>query len=103
MMEVMKVTPKIQRAVMNGQLTDRNNVANWLIDQKDVMPRLNARVLDAPVTKKYIDFNDIRPCKAKTLAQFLPLSPTEKSQCLLEKSIYLTRSDEQATMVGYFF
>lgn len=114
MMEIMKVTPKIQRAIMNGrgvgnifygflgQLTDRNNVGNWLLDQKEVMPRLNARVLDAPLAKKYIDYSETAPCKAKTLAQFLPLSSGEKSQCLLEKSVYLTRSEDQSTMVGRF-
>ena len=41
--------------ILSGRLKDRSNVANWLMEQKDVMPRLNARVLDAPTTKNYLD------------------------------------------------
>ncbi|CAI4232616.1 unnamed protein product [Auanema sp. JU1783] len=79
MLEVMKITPKIQRAVRKGQLTDRVNVGNWLVDQKDVMPRLNKRVLDAPSTENYLDLTEVSPCKAKTLVQFNTLTSNEKS------------------------
>ncbi|CAI4233074.1 unnamed protein product [Auanema sp. JU1783] len=100
MLEVMKITPKIQRAVQKGQLTDRVNVGNWLVDQKDVMPRLNKRILDAPSTKNYLDLTDVSPCKAKTLVQFNTLTSNEKSQCLVEKSKYLSKSDDEATLAN---
>lgn len=38
-------------------------------------------------------------CKAKTLAQFLPLSPTDKTQCVVEKTKYLKRNDDDITLV----
>lgn len=34
------------------------NVGNWVLEQGDVMPRLNKRILDAPATKRYLDLTD---------------------------------------------
>ncbi|PAV57236.1 hypothetical protein WR25_11477 [Diploscapter pachys] len=97
MYEVMKISPTIQRAVMEGRLKDRSNVANWLMEQKDVMPRLNARVLDAPTTKNYLDLTASTPCKASTLTQFGTLTAPQKSQCILEWAKYLQKSEEDIT------
>ncbi|PAV88980.1 hypothetical protein WR25_14939 [Diploscapter pachys] len=97
MYEVMKITPTIQRAVMEGRLKDRSNVANWLMEQKDVMPRLNGRVLDAPTTKNYLDLTASTPCKASTLTQFGTLAAPQKSQCILEWAKYLQKSEEDIT------
>lgn len=34
------------------------NVGNWVLEQGDVMPRLNKRILDAPATKRFLDLTD---------------------------------------------
>ena len=44
--EIMRQTPVIQRAVYNKELTDNDDVLDWLMKQNNVMPRLNKRVLD---------------------------------------------------------
>lgn len=36
---VMRVTPRIQRAIMDNKLVEKHNVAKWIMEQADVMPR----------------------------------------------------------------
>ncbi|ESP03274.1 hypothetical protein LOTGIDRAFT_137613 [Lottia gigantea] len=43
--EIMTATPTIQKAVYNGELTDRENVLDWLMSKDNVLPRLNSRIL----------------------------------------------------------
>lgn len=43
--EIMRQTPVIQKAVYQGELTDADNILDWLMSQKTVMPRLNKRIL----------------------------------------------------------
>ncbi|GMR33603.1 hypothetical protein PMAYCL1PPCAC_03798, partial [Pristionchus mayeri] len=96
MMEVMRITPKIQRAVMSGKLTDKMNVGNWVLEQGDVMPRLNKRVLDAPATKRYLDLTDTTPCTVKSLSDFARLSDAKKAGCVAERVRYVQRGEEDA-------
>lgn len=60
--EIMKQTTAIQKAIYKGELTDSNDVLEWLMSQKSVMPRLNRLILNTDensnsVINKYIDFN----------------------------------------------
>lgn len=54
---IMKQTPTIQRAVMTGKLTDKDNVQNWIMSQPDVLPRRNPRLLADPTS--YISALDV--------------------------------------------
>ncbi|CAD6189361.1 unnamed protein product [Caenorhabditis auriculariae] len=94
MTEVMKITPKIQKAVMEGRLQDRGNVANWLLDQKDVMPKINDRILNAPSEKRYVDLFSGKQCEAKTLTQFNALTAEDKGSCVMDKMKYVQKSTE---------
>ncbi|GMT33941.1 hypothetical protein PFISCL1PPCAC_25238 [Pristionchus fissidentatus] len=96
MMEVMRISPKIQRAIMNGKLTDKSNVGNWVLEQGDVMPRLNKRILDAPATKRYVDLTDTTTCTAKTTSDFARLSDAKKSGCIAERMRYVQRGEEDS-------
>ncbi|XP_035228299.1 UDP-glucose:glycoprotein glucosyltransferase 1-like [Stegodyphus dumicola] len=51
--EIMRQTPFLQKSVYKGELTDSHNILDFLMDQKNVMPRLNQRVLSSEST--YID------------------------------------------------
>ncbi|XP_028968483.1 UDP-glucose:glycoprotein glucosyltransferase 1 [Galendromus occidentalis] len=46
--EVMKQTPKIQKAIYKGELVEDDNVIDFLMTRENVMPRLNERILNAP-------------------------------------------------------
>jgi UDP-glucose:glycoprotein glucosyltransferase len=43
--EIMRQTPVIQKAVYNKELSDSNDITDWLMGQKSVLPRLNHRIL----------------------------------------------------------
>ncbi|GMT03040.1 hypothetical protein PENTCL1PPCAC_25214, partial [Pristionchus entomophagus] len=96
MMEVMRISPKIQRAVMSGKLTDKMNVGNWVLEQGDVMPRLNRRILDAPSTKRFLDLTDTTACAAKSLSDYARLSEGKKAGCVAERMRYVQRGEEDA-------
>lgn len=44
--EVMSQTANFQKAVYKGKLTDSMDVLDYLMDQPNIMPRLNDRVLN---------------------------------------------------------
>ncbi|XP_054270383.1 UDP-glucose:glycoprotein glucosyltransferase-like isoform X1 [Macrosteles quadrilineatus] len=52
--EIMTQTPAVQKAVYRGDLTDGMNVLDYLMDQPNVMPRLNERILQTE-DSKYLD------------------------------------------------
>ncbi|KAK9504391.1 hypothetical protein O3M35_010731 [Rhynocoris fuscipes] len=43
--EIMNQTPALQKAVYKGDLTDKDNVIDYLMNRPNIMPRLNERVL----------------------------------------------------------
>lgn len=45
----MKQTYPLQKAVMSGKLTNKDNVQNWIMSQPDVLPRVNDRLLNEAV------------------------------------------------------
>lgn len=45
----MKQTYPLQKAVMSGKLTNKDNVQNWIMSQPDVLPRVNNRFLNEAV------------------------------------------------------
>uniref|UniRef100_A0A1I7TWE2 UDP-glucose:glycoprotein glucosyltransferase n=1 Tax=Caenorhabditis tropicalis TaxID=1561998 RepID=A0A1I7TWE2_9PELO len=101
MMEVMKISPKIQRAIMEGKLTDRMNVGNWVLDQKDVMPRINKRILSAPSKKIYVDLLGSKECK--TLEGADKLSEVDKAACILQTTKYLQKATNDAILPVTFW
>uniref|UniRef100_A0A914YQY2 UDP-glucose:glycoprotein glucosyltransferase n=1 Tax=Panagrolaimus superbus TaxID=310955 RepID=A0A914YQY2_9BILA len=94
-MKVMKQTSNIQRAVMTGKLNDKENVQNWILSQADVLPRLNARLLDEPTD--YLPVNDVFPCETTNPSKFASLIASKKTSCMIEKAKYLTRNEEEKT------
>ncbi|KAK0404333.1 hypothetical protein QR680_017401 [Steinernema hermaphroditum] len=93
--EVMKQTPKIQMAVMKGRLTDRDNVMKWIMSQPEVLPRINARVLD--VDQKFAPLSTIAQCSAKSVSNFAALDADAKGECIMERMKYLTKSEDDIT------
>uniref|UniRef100_A0A914C391 UDP-glucose:glycoprotein glucosyltransferase n=1 Tax=Acrobeloides nanus TaxID=290746 RepID=A0A914C391_9BILA len=95
LMQVMKQTPILQRAIMSGKLTDKDNVQNWLLSQPDILPRLNNRLLAPP--SMHLPLNDVFPCSTTTLVKFNALTFDQKAQCIVEKMKYLTKTEETTT------
>ncbi|CAJ0934962.1 unnamed protein product, partial [Mesorhabditis belari] len=97
MMEIMKITPKLQKAVMDGTLKDKSNVQNWLLEQPDIMPRLNKRILSPPTQADYLDLTNVLGCKAKNVKEFEALDNAQKGTCMIDKLKYMNKGDEEST------
>lgn len=57
--EIMKQTNTIQKAIYKGELIDSDNVLDWLMNQKNVMPRLNKLILNTENSLKYLELNHL--------------------------------------------
>ena len=87
----LKASSNVSSQLLSLVVQDRSNVQNFLLDQPDVMPRLNKRILSAPTESYYLDLTDVLGCKARKLEEFLKLEKAQKSQCMIDKLKYLTK------------
>uniref|UniRef100_A0A6A7FWQ9 UDP-glucose:glycoprotein glucosyltransferase 1-like isoform X2 n=2 Tax=Hirondellea gigas TaxID=1518452 RepID=A0A6A7FWQ9_9CRUS len=56
LMEVMRNTQLIQRAVYKGELNEKHDVVDWLMAAPNIMPRLNDRILNSK-SSRFIDMS----------------------------------------------
>ncbi|KAK7477135.1 hypothetical protein BaRGS_00031621 [Batillaria attramentaria] len=94
-MEIMKQTQVIQKAVYNGDLTDRVDVLEWLMEQEHIMPRLNSRVLSPPA--RHLDLTENMDGSSFDEPEtFELLNTREMSAVVADRMKYLTKRDEAA-------
>lgn len=88
------------------------------MEQKDVMPRHNARILNAASKKNILDFGTssgryhlllqlletttVLECKAQSQSEFVSLSASEQTECLVANMKYFRKTEENHTAVRYF-
>jgi hypothetical protein len=113
-MQIMRQTGPLQRAVMSGKMTDKDNVQNWILNQPDVLIRLNNRLIGSP--SKVISLERVHrksqnslqiistflACNELTTEKFGKATSLQKSQCILENSKYLTRKGKFNNLVHCF-
>ncbi|XP_076453817.1 UDP-glucose:glycoprotein glucosyltransferase 1-like isoform X2 [Babylonia areolata] len=93
--EILRQTPLVQKAVFNGELTDRMDVLDWLMEQDNVMPRLNSRVLSPPTS--HLDLTENMDGQSVDDPDtFALLSSREISAAVADRMKYLTKRDEEA-------
>ncbi|CAG9534356.1 unnamed protein product [Cercopithifilaria johnstoni] len=99
MMEIMRVTSRLQKAVMEKRLKDHDNVMNWILSQPEIMPRINKLILDSPLSTDalYLDLTSIERCTNVSPAQYYKLPPEKQNQCMLKRMRYITRTEEMKT------
>ncbi|KAK6112554.1 UDP-glucose:Glycoprotein Glucosyltransferase family protein [Brugia pahangi] len=99
MMEIMRVTSRLQKAVMEKKLKDQDNVMNWILSQPEVMPRINKLILDSPLSPDalYLDLTSVKKCTSVSPTQYYKLPPKEQNQCMLKRMRYITRTEEMKT------
>ncbi|KAK5964500.1 UDP-Glucose Glycoprotein glucosylTransferase [Trichostrongylus colubriformis] len=98
MLEVIRVTQELQKAVMRGALHDQVNVGKWIMEQKHVVPRQNKRIIDALSQKNILDLTDISECKVDSLSDFAKLKDSEKIRCIAKKMAYVKKTDDHSAM-----
>uniref|UniRef100_A0A1B0G8K0 UDP-glucose:glycoprotein glucosyltransferase n=1 Tax=Glossina morsitans morsitans TaxID=37546 RepID=A0A1B0G8K0_GLOMM len=55
--EIMQQTTALQKAVYKGELTDNEDIIDYLMNQPHVMPRLNQRILAGHENSNYLDLS----------------------------------------------
>lgn len=97
LMEVMRTTQSLQRAVYKGELSDKHDVVDWLMALPNIMPRLNERILST----KSSTFIDLTGTSDKTLASmsveaFSALKAPVMTAILADSCHYITTKSEPA-------
>ncbi|CAD5234520.1 unnamed protein product [Bursaphelenchus xylophilus] len=95
LMQIMRQTNYLQRSVMMGKLTDRENVQDWIMKQPEVLPRLNQRLLGTP--HSVVIHDNVYPCGAKKSTEIRELGESELNQCVLESVKHFTREVAEKT------
>lgn len=86
--EVMSQTPKFQKAVYRGKLSDSDDVIDFTMNQPNVMPRLNDRILDKEKSF-YLDMTGT-PTSINNVQTLLKLSPRDMTATAVENLKYFT-------------
>uniref|UniRef100_A0A1I8B9P0 UDP-glucose:glycoprotein glucosyltransferase n=1 Tax=Meloidogyne hapla TaxID=6305 RepID=A0A1I8B9P0_MELHA len=98
---IMRQTSSFQRAVIDGSLTDKENILNWVMSRPDVLPRLNPRLIgnndednnERKILQTFISAsNDDVSCEDNVLLD--KMSSQNRFNCLIKERRYLVRSDE---------
>lgn len=87
---IMQQTPAIQKAVYRGTLTDRDDIVDYLMNQPNVMPRLNERILKVD-KNKWLNLVG----SAQTENQVESLNSQDKSNWLMQQMKYVYVQDNQ--------
>ncbi|XP_050188411.1 UDP-glucose:glycoprotein glucosyltransferase 2 isoform X1 [Myiozetetes cayanensis] len=92
---IIDATKFFQRAVFMGLLNDHMNAIDFLMDQNNVVSRINPTILGAE--RRYIHFRPTSvPFDAEDFSTFSFLDSQDKSAVISDNMKYLTRKDEDA-------
>ncbi|XP_059489463.1 UDP-glucose:glycoprotein glucosyltransferase isoform X2 [Neocloeon triangulifer] len=94
--EIMAQTPSIQRAVYKGELSDKDDILDFLMNKPNIMPRLNERILDSKT--KYLDMSGKSVESLENWqSKFHLLNPQDKTSRIISEVKYLTYKDAAST------
>lgn len=86
--EVMSQTPTFQKAIYRGQLQDKEDIFEYIMTRKNIMPRLNARILSKD-SSKYLDMSG-KPTSTLDVSTLIKLSPRDMTATALANLKYFT-------------
>ncbi|MGH0151390.1 UNVERIFIED_CONTAM: hypothetical protein FKN15_020190 [Acipenser sinensis] len=92
MHKILETTSFYQRAVYLGELTTDQDVVDFVMNQPNVVPRINSRILST--TRQYIDFSKINSYFVDDYARFTFLDTKEKTAAVANSMNYLTKKDD---------
>ena len=93
--EIMRQTPVIQKAVYSRELTDTHDILDWLMSQKNVMPRLNKHVLGSG-DQRYLDLTESTVPSGTPLQS---LRPSELIAAIQKQLVYVTDGGKKCSPV----
>uniref|UniRef100_A0A3Q3XP66 UDP-glucose ceramide glucosyltransferase-like 1 n=1 Tax=Mola mola TaxID=94237 RepID=A0A3Q3XP66_MOLML len=90
---IMDSTTTFQRAVFMGQLTEGVDVVDYLMEQPNVVPRMNPLILSTD--RQYLDFT-ANPDDWEDATMFSYLDSKDKTAVMAKRMKYFKNSDENA-------
>lgn len=97
LMEVMRTTQTLQKAVYRGELGDKHDVTDWLMALPNIMPRLNERILSTK-SSSYVDMTGESSLKLSGISveDFSALKASEMTSIMTNSFRYLSTKSEPA-------
>ncbi|XP_054652260.1 UDP-glucose:glycoprotein glucosyltransferase 1 isoform X2 [Dunckerocampus dactyliophorus] len=92
MQKILDTTTFYQRAVYLGELATDHDVVDYIMNQPNVVPRINSRVLST--TRTYLDLSDTNNHFVDDYPRFSTLDMREKSTAVANSINYMTKKDD---------
>ncbi|KAI3367586.1 hypothetical protein L3Q82_026430 [Scortum barcoo] len=92
MQKILETTTFYQRAVYLGELATDHDVVDFIMNQANVVPRINPRVLST--SRTYLDLSDTNNFFVDDYARFSTLDTKEKSTAVANSMTYMTKKDD---------
>uniref|UniRef100_A0A8C2WU40 UDP-glucose ceramide glucosyltransferase-like 1 n=1 Tax=Cyclopterus lumpus TaxID=8103 RepID=A0A8C2WU40_CYCLU len=89
MQKILETTSFYQRAVYLGELASDQDVVDFIMNQANVVPRINPRVLST--SRTYLDLSDTNNYFVDDYARFSTLDTQEKSTAVANSMNYMTK------------
>ncbi|XP_049338456.1 UDP-glucose:glycoprotein glucosyltransferase 1 isoform X1 [Astyanax mexicanus] len=92
MHKILETTSFFQRAVYLGELASDHDVLDFIMNQPNVVPRINSRILTT--TRTYLDLSSTNNHFIDEYARFLFLDTKEKNTAVANSMNYMTKKDD---------
>ncbi|XP_055013618.1 UDP-glucose:glycoprotein glucosyltransferase 1 [Boleophthalmus pectinirostris] len=92
MQKILETTTFYQRAVYLGELATDHDVVDYIMNQPNVVPRINPRVLST--SRTYLDLSDTNNYFIDDYARFSSLDVKEKNTAIANSMNYMTKKDD---------
>lgn len=92
MQKILETTTFYQRAVYLGELATDHDVVDYIMNQPNVVPRINPRVLST--IRTYLDLSDTNNYFIDDYARFSTLDVKEKNTAVANSMNYMTKKDD---------
>ncbi|KAE8604939.1 hypothetical protein XENTR_v10014902 [Xenopus tropicalis] len=89
MQKIMETTTFFQKAVYLGELTNDQDVVDHIMNQPNVVPRINLRILEAE--RRYLDLTTLNNYFIDDYKRFSSLNSNSKSAAIVNSMTYLTK------------
>ncbi|XP_047673638.1 UDP-glucose:glycoprotein glucosyltransferase 1 isoform X1 [Tachysurus fulvidraco] len=96
MHKILDTTSSFQRAVYLGELASDHDVVEFIMNQPNVVPRINSRILTT--TRSYLDLSSTNNHFIDDYARFLFLDTKEKNTAVSNSMNYMTKKGMHSTV-----
>ncbi|XP_029471306.1 UDP-glucose:glycoprotein glucosyltransferase 1 isoform X2 [Rhinatrema bivittatum] len=92
MHKILECTSFFQRAVYLGEISNDQDVVEYIMSQPNVVPRINSRILESE--RQYLDLTATNNFFVDDFARFTVLDSKDKTAAVANSMTYLTKKDD---------